>query len=773
MLNGLLATGKIRLTDLGASARLDAEAALTRSLFKRNVITKEDLRAALSQQMTELVCDAFLWSDAAFEFQEGDPADEYFDVDQLDHEIRLTCEPMIMEALRRIDEWPEVKKTISSALEILVQEPNRNAANLDPITARVLGCLDGQRRLKDVIELTHLGTFNVFKAAAALKAGGFVRTLAPKEAFDRARAFASKGQWEPCLTMARVALEIEPHQPALRSLAAEALEKLDRRDEAAAEYRQLCAAQVEAGDRDGAIATCRKILAIAPRDTFTQERLFQFLLDAGQRELAIQQGESLAAACKRAGLPDKAIDVYSRLMAALGDSDDLLEATAEVARHLGDKKEAIQIYRKLFDRALARGDEATALTLSRTLLRLDPSLEDIAKHRVELETGVYRKRVAMRRRIRFVLLGIGLLALFAVALVYELRARDLHGSIRADSIGLAAKSDYRAILVRYDGLLDRFSWALTCLDAQRERGAIEDLHADAMLALATSLETELRLAEAITAAESARDLSRTDRNRRRSEERLVGLRHHRNEEENKWLEVALGWARAARADSSLLAKIADIRHPLALPALGECLKEDSPLVRKATIAALRNVPDDAALELLVRALATDTDPSLRDEASAALTSRTGQKFETALQWDEWLRKRAVAASPTRVPPLQAALLAPSARAEIGKPLVVRWEIVNVGPSSVEFSLPADFGPVFEGTGPGGVITMKSPPARGEDRVIRLRPGELLGGTADLTALCRGLDAPGSARIAWSGTVRWNGGAPAPVKSLPVVIDLVR
>ena len=68
LLNGLLATGKLRLSELGPNARLDAEAALTRSLLKRNSIKKEDARAALQQQTFELVCDAFLWTDAHFEF---------------------------------------------------------------------------------------------------------------------------------------------------------------------------------------------------------------------------------------------------------------------------------------------------------------------------------------------------------------------------------------------------------------------------------------------------------------------------------------------------------------------------------------------------------------------------------------------------------------------------------------------------------------------------------------------------------------------------------
>ncbi len=758
LLNGLLATGKLKLSELGGSARLDAEAALTRSLLKRNSIAKEDSRAALQQQMFELVCDAFLWTDASFEFTQGEPADELFDVDQLDHEVRLTCDPIIMEALRRIDEWPEIKRTVPTANEVLVTEAIKPAKELDPITARILGCLDGQRRLRDVIELVHLGAFNVFKAAATLKAAGLARALTGKEALDRARLFTAKSQWEPALRMARFALELEPASVVLRAIAAEALEKLERRDEAAAEYRLLAAAQAESGDKAAAITTCRRILTLAPRDTFTQERLFQLLLEAGHKENALSQGEALAAAYKRAGLPDKAIEVYTRLMSSIGDSDDLLEAIAEIARHLGDKKEAIQVYRKLFERALARNDEEAALQLSRTLLRLDPRLEDIAQRRVELETGVYRKRVALRRRLKALIVLFVVLVLGSALGIYEWRARDEHSAIRGDSIPLQAKGEYRKILERYDALLARWPWAITCRSARNERAMYEDYHADAQLGAAVALEAEGRLIEALAAAESVRDCSLTPKNRDRAEQQLVLLRKKRNDEENRWLEKALGWAREAKTNPDAARQIESIDDPLALPALGECLKSETTAVRLASVAALKKVPHDAALELLVRVLATDSLAAVRTEAQAALAERTGQNFVTALQWDEWLRKRASAQSPSRVPPLQATLVVESAAG----PVIVRWELRNIGSTPIEFTLPANFGPAFEGLGPKGrAAVLKTP-----ERPVRLEKDEFIGGRVEITGL-----EPGSYSVSWSGTIVWIGAAPASIRSLPLVIEI--
>src|SRR5262245_42596565 len=78
LLNGLLATGKVSLAESGAAAKKVAEVALVRALLKRGTVNRDAIKAGLEQQMLDLVCDAFLWTDASFEFVEGDPADDLY-----------------------------------------------------------------------------------------------------------------------------------------------------------------------------------------------------------------------------------------------------------------------------------------------------------------------------------------------------------------------------------------------------------------------------------------------------------------------------------------------------------------------------------------------------------------------------------------------------------------------------------------------------------------------------------------------------------------------
>ncbi|HVR86771.1 MAG TPA: DUF4388 domain-containing protein, partial [Planctomycetota bacterium] len=115
LLNGLLALEKIRADEAPTvTGRHTSEGGFIRGILKKGRVNREDLRAACEHQMGEHLCDAFLWNDATFEFEEGEPDDRQFDVDQLDLEPRIAVEGAIMEAVRRADEWGETRKAILS-----------------------------------------------------------------------------------------------------------------------------------------------------------------------------------------------------------------------------------------------------------------------------------------------------------------------------------------------------------------------------------------------------------------------------------------------------------------------------------------------------------------------------------------------------------------------------------------------------------------------------------------------------------------------------------
>ena len=345
-------------------------------MLKRGKLSKDDLRVACEHQMGEHLSDAFLWSDATFEFEEGEPDDRVYDIDQLDLEPRIAVEGAIMAAARRADEWGETRKAILSQNQILVPDPARLPKEAEPQIRRVFALLDGERSLRDVQDLTRLGQFMPPRAAALLIRAGAARPLSAADSFERARARAAKKEWDAALRMARYGLEHERKNTGLLELALRCTEELQDHDASASYARQLASAQAESGALELAIKSYQKVLVHRPRDITAHERLFQTLLQLDLKLDALAAGEGLAAAYKKAGLPDKALAVYQQLVEKVGDHSELIESVAEMQRHLGDKGEAVKLYARLLERAMEAKNDQLSLDYCRTILKLDPRHEE-------------------------------------------------------------------------------------------------------------------------------------------------------------------------------------------------------------------------------------------------------------------------------------------------------------------------------------------------------------------------------------------------------------
>lgn len=759
--NGLLAAGKLPAARMAAPDKRGGEHQLVRDLLKRGAVTEADVKAALAEQTTELVCDAFLWTDAEFEFVEGEADDEIFDVRQLDWDIRLPADPIIMEALRRSDEWGEIRKLVTTSEEIFRPVGPPPAGSVDAVTERVFAHFDGERRLRDILAATHLGQFAVFKATSTLLRGGAIQPLPIPEAQEKASAHAQAGRWDAAQRLIRYALEHEPHASALRTLAAQALEGLHRPDEAAAEYRQLLSELIEQKKETEAVAICRKIISLAPRDTFTQERLFQLLLDLGRAEEALVHGEALAASLKRAGLPDRARAVYERLVQRFAEKEDIIEELAEIARQMGDKDEAIALYRKLHARAVARNDEELIIQRSRTLLRLDPNLEDIARTRLEVETGIYRKKRARSRRLKWLGAGALIGGALLTLLIRDSGARERLSDARARSLPLIEQGDYVEVVRLYNDVSDRAAWSFVARDSLRERDHAERRMVERQFPLAEKLDGEGRIPEAIQAVDGAHSVARLGDTKRRAQELRQRFEEHQRRVEQGYRERAAAIAVAADASPEALQQFRELVHPLAVPALRWLAGEAKPPVRKAVLSTLAEIGNDAALLTVILLMGLDA-PGGEIAAQAAELLRGKLKVDAGTSAADW---EAVVLSRTPRP------LQGLASAVDGADPAVEWRLVNVGSEPVEFSLPQEFGPEFRVTDATGQTLRARPGARGEARTLRLRPGEFVGGRANVRELAEGSDLPGRYRVEWTARVSWRSAEPHTVTSLPVTAEV--
>ncbi|HEU4395906.1 MAG TPA: DUF4388 domain-containing protein, partial [Planctomycetota bacterium] len=719
----------------------------------------------LEHQMIEFVCDVFAWGDAHFEFVNGEPDDDAFETSQLEQGVQLAPDAVIMEALRRVDEWSEIRKFIFSPDEILVLPADSVVPEGDAVVTRLAGMLDGQRRLQDILDQTHLGEFAVMSAAAALLRAGTVRVLTPEEAAENARRAAKGRKHDQALRMALFGLQRMPSNVELLELAAGAHEGLGRTDEAASAWRKLAAAQRAAGNPEEALAAYRKVIALLPRDTFAHEGIFELLIELGRKGEAAEQGEALAAAYKRAGLPDEMQAVFGRLMKAFGDDDDFLQQAAETANRLGEKKEALALYRRMFDRALEQGDKPTILARGREVLRLDPKAEDVARRVGEVETGAFHAKRRQTRKIKLISIASVVFAVLLTAGIYELRSRAAITAVRKDAI--MRRREGEELLRLYNGFLDDWGWCLSAAEATKERNEVENSWLESALLTAEKVDgmEERQLLAAKAQTEAVRDLARQPESKARAAAVLERIDKRVSGAGDRFVQQVNAWAEAGTPEA--LAEIAKLVDPLALRAAQQAALHKKPEVRRAGVAALGGQPSIEALGFLVKRFAAEDDAAIRALVREELKRRTEKDAgEDAGKWQEVYRRALAEQKPGLVPPLNASLVCVS-DGGTGKPVLLEWRLENFGSSPVAFEMVHRLDAVAD---PERAVQPGPVPGGADPRRVELRPGEFLGGRFDAAKVVEGLDgAAATWSLVWTARVKWAGAAEYPVESVEVKV----
>jgi len=171
-------------------------------LVEQAFVSKDDLREMTALQTTETIYRLFHWKTGTYEFEPGDV--------EWDRETvtPLRAESVLMEGFRRVDEWPLVRKKISSTamtferlkpLEPEGAEGERGDG--DDVDAAFEGLGDGPakkgsaavgrnerrvyelalpgRTVEKIVDLSRLGEFETCKALLALCNLGYLSPVAP------------------------------------------------------------------------------------------------------------------------------------------------------------------------------------------------------------------------------------------------------------------------------------------------------------------------------------------------------------------------------------------------------------------------------------------------------------------------------------------------------------------------------------------------------------------------------------------------------------------
>jgi hypothetical protein len=176
----LMTRGKLTNQQVQYAAQIqqnDGGANLSQVLMELNYITRDDLQRILQQHIEESVYGLFGWPDGEFCFEQNQRPEPTAPI----MPIPLPVEHLIMEGVRRIDEWGRIKDRIPSTDMVVkfVEQPGEKAkgVNLAPEEWRVFARINGKDTLAEIAQKTGLSDFDVCRIVYGFLTAGLVDVI--------------------------------------------------------------------------------------------------------------------------------------------------------------------------------------------------------------------------------------------------------------------------------------------------------------------------------------------------------------------------------------------------------------------------------------------------------------------------------------------------------------------------------------------------------------------------------------------------------------------
>ncbi|MBL4846872.1 MAG: DUF4388 domain-containing protein [Planctomycetes bacterium] len=381
---------------------------LKRSLTRRRLLDSGEFDVFARSLVLERVHDCFLIEEGTFEFLEEYDKSQ-FSVDEDQAGVRVSASEILMEAMRRVDEWQRLKRAIPTFKEVYASARPTNEDD-DSLTSELLRLTaQGVKTLEEVLAGVPVPRFEACERVLSLVESGALRVATGPEYLALGKGAEARGEYDAAANYFARGLHYERGNAELNERRIAVLERLERNDEAAAERKVFAGTLLDQGKSEQAERQLKEAGRLSPADPLPRERLLELQLKRGAGDLdpARETSRELVALYLRLGLGEKAKGVYPRLLSLVSRDRDLRERQAVVHEELNQPAVAGQLRRELANEALKRKDTAEALA---QLERVVALLPDDAKARAlfeEVESGQYQ--VTRRVRRWRVVLGLSVL----------------------------------------------------------------------------------------------------------------------------------------------------------------------------------------------------------------------------------------------------------------------------------------------------------------------------------------------------------------------------
>lgn len=173
----LVRLGKATPTQLQEVQRVANGIPLGQAIVETKLMSRDELQKTLQAHIEEEVYSLFGWPDGEFRFDQGQQPT----ADAPILPTPVSVENLIMEGVRRIDEWGRIKDRIPSTDMVVrfVDQPGEKAkgVNLAPEEWRVFARINGKDTLAEISRKTNLSEFDVCRIVYGFVTAGLVEVV--------------------------------------------------------------------------------------------------------------------------------------------------------------------------------------------------------------------------------------------------------------------------------------------------------------------------------------------------------------------------------------------------------------------------------------------------------------------------------------------------------------------------------------------------------------------------------------------------------------------
>jgi outer membrane protein assembly factor BamB/tetratricopeptide (TPR) repeat protein len=383
------------------------------------LVPKEEIDAAIRTQLEAEMCDLVLWTEAEYEFEEGQPPDQFYDSRYRACSVSCDVAEFIRGVIERRKQWQAIKKQIDSdrlIFDLTEEGAAEQQKGGDDAQWIVLSLVDGKRRVRELIEESGFTALLVFESLHSMLEDRLVRK-------SGGSALEAQGR-EEFLEEIRKLEEARSEVMGdiiVRTRLARAYEQISDTAKAAKIWKEIARIHRRKSDLKSCRSALKNAVRCTPEDFNSREQLLEIYRANKEYAKVLSEGRVLADMLFKHNLLNRARSLLANLVNIAPDDARVRRIYALTLLGLGEKKGALKQLRELA-RILEKdpGKAGELKEVYRRILALDPTNRDI-RRKLLIATGG-KKMIWITRAI---FAGAAVVLMIAGAIfLYERAARQ-------------------------------------------------------------------------------------------------------------------------------------------------------------------------------------------------------------------------------------------------------------------------------------------------------------------------------------------------------------